>query len=145
MGTRADFYIGRGENAEWLGSIAYNGYPRGSPANIIKATSEDEYRTLVKLMLSSEEDEPYATTPEMGWPWPWEDSCLTDHAYAWTENGVMFSESVRKTSKDAWHKEWFYAKGKRPSGEVAVFPKMKGCSAPAGSSRSGIMMIRGMF
>ena len=29
MGTRADFYIGKGTDAEWLGSIAWNGYPDG--------------------------------------------------------------------------------------------------------------------
>lgn len=27
MGTRADFYVGRGEQAEWLGSIAWDGNP----------------------------------------------------------------------------------------------------------------------
>ena len=29
MGTRADFYVGRGESAEWLGSVAWDGNPRG--------------------------------------------------------------------------------------------------------------------
>jgi hypothetical protein len=29
MGTRADFYVGRGPNAEWIGSIAFDGYPDG--------------------------------------------------------------------------------------------------------------------
>jgi hypothetical protein len=29
MGTRADFYIGRGTEAEWLGSVAWDGYPGG--------------------------------------------------------------------------------------------------------------------
>jgi hypothetical protein len=29
MGTRADFYVGRGETAEYLGSIAWDGYPDG--------------------------------------------------------------------------------------------------------------------
>lgn len=33
MGTRADFYIGRGENAEWLGSIAWDGDPWPTPSN----------------------------------------------------------------------------------------------------------------
>ena len=27
MGTRADFYVGRGEKAEWVGSIAMDGVP----------------------------------------------------------------------------------------------------------------------
>lgn len=31
MGTRADFYVGRGTEAEWIGSIALDGYPDGIP------------------------------------------------------------------------------------------------------------------
>ena len=31
MGTRADFYVGRGDAAEWIGSIAYDGYPFYKP------------------------------------------------------------------------------------------------------------------
>jgi hypothetical protein len=30
MGTRADFYVGRGKDAEWLGSVAFDGYPSGT-------------------------------------------------------------------------------------------------------------------
>ncbi len=30
MGTRADFYTGRGQTAQWLGSIAWGGYPVGT-------------------------------------------------------------------------------------------------------------------
>jgi len=26
MGTRADFYVGMGKDAEWLGSVAWDGY-----------------------------------------------------------------------------------------------------------------------
>jgi hypothetical protein len=29
MGTRADFYIGCGRDSEWIGSIAWDGYPDG--------------------------------------------------------------------------------------------------------------------
>lgn len=29
MGTIADFYVGRGPKAEWIGSIAWDGYPDG--------------------------------------------------------------------------------------------------------------------
>ena len=29
MGTRADLYIGRGTDAEWIGSVAWDGYPSG--------------------------------------------------------------------------------------------------------------------
>jgi hypothetical protein len=26
MGTRGDFYVGRGKDAEWIGSIAYDAF-----------------------------------------------------------------------------------------------------------------------
>lgn len=29
MSTRADFYVGRGAEAEWIGSISWDGYPDG--------------------------------------------------------------------------------------------------------------------
>jgi hypothetical protein len=29
--------------------------------------------------------------PEVGWPWPWEDSNTTDYAYAWDEGRVWIT------------------------------------------------------
>ena len=40
MGTRADFYVGKGKDSEWLGSIAWDWYPDGIPDNILDAESE---------------------------------------------------------------------------------------------------------
>ncbi len=34
MGTRADFYVGLGEQAEWLGSVAWDGNPDNDVAAI---------------------------------------------------------------------------------------------------------------
>ncbi len=48
MGTRADFYIGRGEKAEWLGSVAWDGYPTGILPELLKSESENDYRTNLK-------------------------------------------------------------------------------------------------
>lgn len=85
MGTRADFYVGRGANAEWLGSIAFDGYPDGIPAVVRAALNEDEYRQAVRKMLTERD---YGTVPEQGWPWPWKDSLLTDYAYTFDEGRV---------------------------------------------------------
>ena len=49
MGTRADFYIGRGAEAEWLGSIAWDGYPGGIDAGIKEATDDAVYRQAIVL------------------------------------------------------------------------------------------------
>lgn len=87
MGTRADFYVGRGLSAEWLGSIAWDGYPDGIPDQIRRATDEAVFRAEVAAFLQREES---ATKPEDGWPWPWEDSRTTDYAYAF-DSGEVFA------------------------------------------------------
>lgn len=75
MGTRADFYVGRGPDAEWIGSIAYNGWPGRYPA-ISRARTEADFRAAVAAELARRRD---ATVPERGWPWPWKDSSTTDY------------------------------------------------------------------
>jgi len=87
MGTRADFYIGRGEGAEWIGSIAWDGYPDGLSCDVLKANSESEFREAVQEMAHRDD----WTSPEMGWPWPWEDSRTTDYAYAFDGDRVWAS------------------------------------------------------
>lgn len=77
MGTRADFYVGRGPDAEWIGSIAYNGGPGRYPA-ILRARTEADFRAAVAAELAGRND---ATVPERGWPWPWGNSSTTDYGY----------------------------------------------------------------
>jgi len=79
MGTRADFYIGQGVSAEWLGSIAWDGYPEGMVQDLFACCTEEEWRQHIKEFLASRKD---ATHPNRGWPWPWDDSSLTDYSYA---------------------------------------------------------------
>ena len=86
MGTRADFYIGRGEKAEWLGSIALDGYPDGDPEPLLDVSDEAEFRQKVTDLISCG----HGTTPEQGWPWPWKDSGLTDYAYAF-DAGIVWT------------------------------------------------------
>jgi hypothetical protein len=86
MGTPADFYVGRGANAEWLGTIDFDGYPEGIAPEILMATNVDEYRQAVTKFLDQVDD---ATTPSMGWPWPWNTSSETEYAYAF-ESGAIY-------------------------------------------------------
>lgn len=101
MGSRADFYVGRGKNAEWLGSVAWDGYPGGinndgcvndgGPGTdhpIFDATTEAGYRKAVGEHLVTQDD---TTWPEHGWPWPWENSNTTDYAYAFDGGKVYCS------------------------------------------------------
>lgn len=91
MGTRADFYVGRGKKAEWLGSIAWDGNPDGlrkrDGINLLGAVTEEDYRKAVREFIGPRDD---GTAPVEGWPWPWEDSNTTDYTYAW-DQGVWMS------------------------------------------------------
>src|SRR3954471_20378009 len=86
MGTRADFYVGRGKDAEWLGSIAWDGYT--IPDSIRRAKERGAYRKAVKRFLATRRD---ASLPKDGWPWPWDDSGTTDYAYAFDKKRTYAS------------------------------------------------------
>jgi hypothetical protein len=86
MGTRADYYLGRGERAEWLGSSAWDGHPV-SLKEIAGAETEKAFLDAVNERLSEDD----GTRPKDGWPWPWETSSTTDFAYAWDEGKVWIS------------------------------------------------------
>ncbi len=95
MGTRADFYIGRGPDAKWLGSIAYDGYPDGisvdnnpESSHMLGAETEEEFREELSKFFKIRDD---LTLPEQGWPWPWENSSTTDYAYAFDDGHVFIS------------------------------------------------------
>jgi hypothetical protein len=110
MGTRADFYVGTGPDAEWLGSIAWDGYrvdemtqahAKNTPDHaacwrIKSAKTEADFRAAVSDLLAINDD---ATRPEQGWPWPWDDSSITDYAYA-------FVKGKTKTFNDAPKNGW---------------------------------------
>ena len=57
MGTRADFYIGRGQDAEWLGSVAWDGYEwEADDSDLMQAKTADEFRAAVAA-IEAERDE----------------------------------------------------------------------------------------
>lgn len=135
MGTRADFYVGLGLDAEWIGSLAYDAYPDGIPKDILGAKTAGAFRALIEDELEDRED---ATRPESGWPWPWSDSHTTDYAYAFSDGKVMAS---------CFGSAWFDPLKEQPEDEdgkaVAVFPDMtsKRKLAAPGSKRSGVMVL----
>lgn len=134
MGTRADFYIGRGEKAEWLGSLCYDGYPNGVPEDVLRNShTEQEWRANVAKLLAGEES---ATIPEQGWPWPWEDSRTTDYAYAWDDGTPWIS---------SYGHAWYRADSPDPDQDederTAVFPNMKNRQKVAFGKRSGFLIL----
>ena len=149
MGTRADFYLGTGANAEWLGSIAYDGYriheaeeawaaAEGRNADdkkacwaIKSATTAPAYRAAVESLLSLNDD---ATHPEQGWPWPWEDSCTTDRSYCFDgEKTVPFAWGCPLQNEED---------GNADEPPKAEWPNMKDRQNVTFGSRSGVMIIK---
>lgn len=80
MGTRADFFIGVGPTAEWIGSTSYDRAPYGWGEDPLKAGTEKEFRDAVEVMLATGD---LVTRPSEGGPWPWADFRTSDYAYAW--------------------------------------------------------------
>lgn len=132
MGTRADFYVGRGEKAEWLGSIAWDGDPAGIAKEILRAKSEKAFRALVHVFLKSRDD---ATFPKDGWPWPWIDSNTTDYAYAFDNERVWACD---------FGEGWFIAIDDKRAivNEKVEFPNMKAIMNVDYGKRSGIIIVK---
>jgi len=127
MGTRADFYIGKGKEAKWIGSIAYDGHRERIDDDVLKAKTENEFLDSVKKFFKGRND---VTLPEDGWPWPWDDSSTTDCSY-WFFDGCVYEEDDGRYASCSVDME------------IIEFPLMKTGehSAKAGSPRSGIMLF----
>ena len=105
MGTRADFYIGRGKDAVYLGSTAWEGYPDGIVKTISKGRYEcktEEFPQGQHLFDSKTEEEfkerldqyfekrtDVSLPHRDGWPWPWDTSHTTDYSYAFDDGQVF--------------------------------------------------------
>ncbi|APU15285.1 MULTISPECIES: hypothetical protein [Actinoalloteichus] len=90
----ADFYLGRGTDARWLGSLATDGDPAsilpGYGLDVVRDAS-DYFATLARLLHDREVDEPFGAHPvSWGWPWPYETSAVTGWTYAW-DGGLWMS------------------------------------------------------
>lgn len=132
MGTRADFYVGRGDQAEWLGSIGWDGYPDGIESAILEAKSEDGFRGSVAVFMESRED---ATLPSYGWPWPWNDSRTTDYAYAFDDGQTWVA-----CFGAGWYApdDWSDERADMPKQE---FPDMSALKNISLGRRSGLITI----
>lgn len=120
MGTRADFYKNREpDKMEWLGSIAWDGYPEGIDREVLEAKTEEQYEIALKEFFNERND---VTLPDEGWPWPWDDSQLTDYSYAF-ENGKVLASPFGHPWFDPLEKE---EDGDNEDDETKmVFPNMK--------------------
>lgn len=145
MGTRADFYVGRGEQAEWIGSIAWDGYPDGitpygtnawpEGGHLFDAVTEQQFRERVVQFFAGRDD---VTLPDQGWPWPWEDSRTTDYAYA-LDDGRVWASCFGHEWFDPRHEPQDDDEG--PTAKVAVFPNMKDRQRVTFGKRSGVIVV----
>lgn len=149
IGTRADFWIGRGEQAEWLGSVAWDGYPSGiaqqkvtivktgEETTVLESTTEREFRQRLKLMFALRDD---ATRPEQGWPWPWATSATTDYAYTF-DDGRVWVSNFGSPWCSREELEALEAKGGALEGPAPVFRDMTAVQKVDLGKRSGLIVL----
>jgi hypothetical protein len=78
MGTRCDFYAGRGVSATYLGSVARDGYPDEMASYLAGATTREAFDSGLSALFA----ERGGVGTDGAWPWPWKDSHTTDSAIA---------------------------------------------------------------
>ncbi len=138
MGTRADFYINRGKEAKWIGSIAWDGYPSAISKEVLKAKTETDFIEAFNNFVKDRDD---YTDPSMGWPWPWNDSTTTDYAYAFDmiDNKVYVS-----CFGGTWSTPSKYNPKNNHRNKKELFPDMsriKKVALDGSGNRSGLMIL----
>lgn len=137
MGTRADFYIGKGNKAEWVASIAWDGYPDGIDKSVLNSKSETEFRETLLKFFSERND---VSTPSTGWPWPWETSKKTDFSYHF-ENGKVSACCFG----DGYFDPLIEYDDQESDLRLQQFPDMNTKNyAQAGTDRSGVMIFKNL-
>ncbi|WP_020499942.1 hypothetical protein [Sciscionella marina] len=91
--TTNDFYLGRGAEAEWLGSIHLQDCACDALHDIASASTAGEFTTMVTAFLNEAESHHLGTVTYPGdlWPWPWPTSHGTDHVLAFDTDAVWTS------------------------------------------------------
>lgn len=137
MGTRAAFFIGDPRNVddrEWLGCIAWDGYPEGDCAKLANCATENAFRVAVQSLKDERDD---FADPSGGWPFPWDDDLfLTDHTYffvdgrVWVECGRQLAEHAKYLAFTNDEAEAFYDLPPDPTLEGVPAPKAYDSSQP---------------
>lgn len=108
------------------------------------------FREGVEQFLKTRDD---ATFPADGWPWPWDDSTLTDEVWAfdngkiWNANGypvarwyAVIDGDVERFGGDTDEEAEAYEAWQEAHG-AAVFPNMKDKAKPTLGKRSGLVVF----
>jgi hypothetical protein len=137
MGTRADFYVGKNvDEMQYLGSIAWDGYPDNDKVKFLSAKNEVEYVKAVQQFLNERQD---GSIPERdGWPWPWDDSQLTDYSYTFADGRAWVS--CFGTNWKKWTRR--YVDRDEENAPKIIFPNMKKFQKVTLGKRSGVLIIK---
>jgi hypothetical protein len=93
MGTRADFYIDNMGDMTWLASMFKDGMPWHIPTVVLAQVNP----TMFSEKLFDFLDECNTDYVDTKWPWPWEDSRLTDYSYMMDcERGKVVGYSMQE-------------------------------------------------
>jgi len=148
MGTRAQFFIGDPRNIEtreWLGTVAWDGYPDGDIGEILLgANTERKFRNRIKKIANNRDD--FCDPQKYDFPFPWKnDLFLTDCTYAFFDGDVQFTyyhhgfEPLTKYLKDDEFRENYFKVEDALSHHVP---------APVGAGRQGgpdsILILRAL-
>lgn len=102
--TKADFYIGTGLGARWIGSIGTDGYPVDGviSSEIFLQVNKIMFEEMVLDLLRKEKQDDWAAIADEGdpWPWLWIDSHFTDYVY-------MFDKKLEKVIASRGGREFF--------------------------------------
>ena len=84
MSTRCDFYSGRGKTAQYLGSIGHDAFVEDLSDYFTGVTTREQFEgSLAKVF------KVYGEIPaSKGWPWPWNDSSITDTVITFDDGQV---------------------------------------------------------
>jgi len=138
MGTRADFYVGRGKRARWIGSIAYDGHPENYH-HICTRRQKHTFERAVRCELLRRDD---ATFPRDGWPWAWDDSNTTDEVFCFDKGRVRICHYGRWFTWESYVK---YLNDPEdhlgPRNRDNPFPNMSARRSMAHGHRSGFLLF----
>ncbi|WP_431909892.1 hypothetical protein [Amycolatopsis thermoflava] len=101
--TTHDFYLGRGPDAEWIGSIHLGTCACHSVEKIGLARSADEFADLVNSFLHAAEVGQAGEVTHRGhpWPWLWPTSHGTDYTHAFDRGTVWTARRGQRWSMRA--------------------------------------------
>jgi hypothetical protein len=86
--TKADFFLGRGRDSVWLGSVGSHGRPEMLNREIVCAGSREAFKRAVGAMVRTLAQ---GVPPEMGWPW--RNGRTTEYTYAFDDGEIFVSVS----------------------------------------------------